>query len=243
MSHLSQVIAIEKDTKDRAAAHLAVARTIFGSSKVFSGLSRSYTPREDDGETLPPESTRVQTTVTKTIKEANEALVALFDVVATKDAANCIAKADVIVDGTVLLKDVAATTILFLEKQLAELLNFVKSIPTLDAAEEWRYDAAQDCWATPPVETVRSKKVMKTHVAYEATDKHPAQVQVYNEDLAVGKWRTVKHSGAMPAADHNAIIARIEKVQRAVKFAREEANRQEVTQQHIGSKVLQYVFG
>jgi len=243
MSHLSQVVAVEKDTKEKASQRLSQARGVFGNRGLFTGLARAYTPKDEEGEQLPPESTRVQYTVKQVLKDAQESLVALFDVTATKDYTNCVAKANIEVDGNVLLKDVPATYILFLEKQLAELLNFVKTIPTLDMAEEWRYDTTQDAWATPPVETIRSKKVMRNHVMAEATPHHPAQVQVYAEDIPAGRWRTVKYSGAMQVTDHNAMIGRIERLQKAVKHAREDANRQEVLQQHVGETLLHYIFG
>jgi hypothetical protein len=241
--HLSQVIAVEKDIKDKASQKLAHARGVFGNRGVLSGIARTYTPIEDGGEVLPAESTRVQHTVAQVLKDTQESLVALFDTTATKDYTNCVAKADIIVDGKTLLKGVPATYILFLEKQVAELLSFVKSIPTLDASEEWQHNQALDTWATPPVETIRSKKVMRNHVLAEATDKHPAQVQVYAEDIPAGRWKTIKYSGAMPATEHNAMIARIERLQRAIKHAREDANRQEVTQQHAGEPLLHYIFG
>lgn len=243
MTHLSQVIAVEKDSKDKAAQRLNTARSIFGNRTLFSGIARSYTPKDEDGEQLPPESTRVQQTVARVLKDIQESLIALFDVVATKDYTNCHARSDIVIDGTALLKAVPATSILFLEKQVAELLGFVKSIPTLDASDEWHYDKNQDAWATPAVETVRSRKVLRNHVLAEANQHHPAQVQVYSEDVPAGRWKTVKYSGAMPAAELNAMIERIEKLQRAIKHAREEANRQEVEPQHIGEPILRYIFG
>lgn len=243
VAHLSQIIAIEKDTKDKAAARLTQARNTLGNKSLLTGIARAYTPKDEDGEHLPPESTRVQQTVARTLKEVQESLNTLFDTVATKEYANCLAKADIVVGGQTLLKLVPATYILFLEKQLAELLAFVKTIPTLDPAEEWRYDTTQDCYAAAPSESIRSKKVMRNHVLAEATPHHPAQVQVYAEDVPAGRWKTVKYSGAMPAAELNAIIGRIETLQKAVKFAREAANRQEVVQQHVGHEILQYIFG
>ncbi|MBC8142472.1 MAG: hypothetical protein H7Y38_13640, partial [Armatimonadetes bacterium] len=72
---------------------------------------------------------------------------------------------------------------------------------------------------------------------------HPAQVEVYYEDVSVGNWRTVKYSGALPAKRVNDLLERVEKLQTAVKFAREEANNLEVTDQKVGAKVFQYLFG
>jgi hypothetical protein len=148
----------------------------------------------------------------------------------------------VVVDGTVLLAQVPATYLLFLEKQLVDIHTFVKKLPVLDAAETWTYDSSADNWATEPVQTLRTKKVPRNHVKAEATDKHPAQVEVYYEDVTVGYWRTVKFSGALQARRINEILGRIERLQEAVKFAREEANNTEAEEHKVGDTVFQYLF-
>ena len=135
------------------------------------------------------------------------------------------------------------TYLLFLEKQLVDLHTFVKKLPVLDAAESWVFDASADCWATEPVQTAKTKKIPRNHVKAEATDKHPAQVEVYHEDVAVGYWKTVKFSGALPAKRVNEMLDRIDKLTHAVKFAREEANNVQAAEQKVGRTVLQYLFG
>jgi hypothetical protein len=170
-------------------------------------------------------------------------LTRLFDVTATKDWANTQAKADVVVDGQVLLSQVPATYLLFLEKQLVDLHTFVRKLPVLDAAETWTFDGSSDAWATEPLQTTRTKKIPRNHVKAEATEHHPAQVEVYYEDVVVGYWRTVKFSGALPASRVNELIGRVEKLQQAVKFAREEANNVEVEDQKMGEKIFKYIFG
>ena len=127
-------------------------------------------------------------------------------------------------DGTVLASDIPVTYLLFLEKQLADLQTFVTKLPVLDAAETWSYDEATDAYATPPTQTTRSKKVPRNHVKAEATEKHPAQVEMYFEDVLVGYWTTVKFSGALPQARVNELRARVIKLSEAVKIAREQAN-------------------
>ena len=130
----------------------------------------------------------------------------------------------------------------FLEKQLVDLHTFIKKLPVLDASESWTYDASADCWATEPVQTVRTKKIPRNHGKAEATEKHPAQVEVYYEDVSVGNWRTVKFSGALPAKRVHDLLARVERLQEAVKFAREEANNLEVEEQKVGEKIFHYLF-
>jgi hypothetical protein len=93
------------------------------------------------------------------------------------------------------------------------------------------------------MQTIKTKKIPRNHVKAEATEKHPAQVEVYYEDVVVGTWRTIKFSGALPASRVNELLNRVEKLQEAVKFAREEANNTDVTEQKVGAKVFQYLFG
>ena len=123
-----------------------------------------------------------------------------------------------------------------------DLVTFIRKLPVLAASETWVFDSAADCWATEPVQTVRTKKTPRNHVKAEATEHHPAQVDVYYEDVAVGYWRTVKFSGALQARRINELLERVERLQQAVKFAREEANGAEVEDQKVGEKVLGYLF-
>lgn len=87
---------------------------------------------------------------------------------------------------------------------------------------------------------MRAKKALRNYVVAEATQRHPAQIQVYTEDFPAGRWKTIKYSGAMPQSELNAMLARIEHLQRAVKTAREEANRVEAKVQQVGETLLCY---
>jgi hypothetical protein len=90
---------------------------------------------------------------------------------------------------------------------------------------------------------VRSKKIPRNHVVSEATKEHAAQVQVFTEDVPAGDWTTVKFSGALPATRVRQLLDRVEEVQRAVKYAREEANATEVSDRKAGDAVFGYLFG
>jgi hypothetical protein len=243
MARLNQIIAVEKGIKSRSFQELTESHQALQRTTQLAGISRTYRPKDEEGEQFPPESTRVQVKAEDVIRQTVESLTGLFDVTATKDWTNCKARADVMVDGRALLSQVPATYLLFLEKQLVDLHTFIKKLPVLDAAETWTFDASADCWATEPVQTVKTKKVPRNHVKAEATEKHPAQVEVYYEDVIVGYWRTVKFSGALPAQRINELLARVEKLQQAVKFAREEANNIDAEEQKVGEKVFSYLFG
>jgi hypothetical protein len=242
MARLNQIIAVEKGVKSQSFQELTEAHQSLQKPALLSGIARSYRPKDEEGEQLPPESTKVQQKAEDVIRQTSESLIRLFDITATKDWTNCKAKADVVVDGNTLLSSVPATYLLFLEKQLVDLHTFIKKLPVLDASESWSYDSGADCWATEPVQTLRTKKVPRNHVKAEATDKHPAQVEVYYEDVTVGYWRTVKFSGALQAKRINELLTRVERLQEAVKFAREEANNIDVEDVKIGEQFFGYLF-
>jgi hypothetical protein len=242
VGRLNQIIAVEKGIKSRSYGELTDAHQSLQKTALLAGIARNYQPKDEDGETYPPESTRVQMRAEEVLRQTAATLTKLFDVTATKDWANCTAKANVTVDGRTLISDVPATYLLFLEKQLTDLHTLVSKLPVLDASETWVFDQAADCWATEPVQTTKTKKIPRNHVKAEATEKHPAQVEVYYEDVVIGYWKTVKFSGALPAQRINELVERVEKLQSAVKFAREEANSAEVVQQEAGEKVFRFLF-
>jgi hypothetical protein len=242
-ARLNQIIAVEKGIKSRSFQELTEAHQALQKPTLLAGISRTYRPKDEEGEQFPPESTRVQIKADDIIRQTADVLTKLFDATAAKDWTNCTAKADVVVDGQTLLSQVPATYLLFLEKQLVDLHTFVKKLPVLDAAETWSFDPSADTWATEPLQTVKTKKVPRNHVKAEATEHHPAQVEVYYEDVIIGYWRTVKFSGALPAQRVNELLDRVEKLQQAVKFAREEANNIEAEEPKVGEPVFRYLFG
>lgn len=243
MPKLNQIIAVVNGKKSRGQKELTEIYKKLQKPALFDGISRTYQPVDEEGETQPPEKKNAQFQARAAINEVREAVCDLYDAVATQDWANCRAKADVSIDGNVLLEQVPVTHLLFLEKQLIDLQTFVSQLPTLDPAETWQWDENADCFASEASRSNRTKKVPRSHVLVEATEHHPAQAEMYHEDVKVGEWRTVKFSSALPAQEKNEILSRIRRFQEAVKFAREQANSLEVEEVNIGNKVFDFVFG
>lgn len=242
MTRQNQIIAIEKGARGEAEGTITRAYHVLQKTVLLNGIARSYTPQAEDGDQLPPESTLVQVRASDEINKVTEKLSRMFDVVATREKTNTVAKASIVVDGDTLVSEVPANVLLFLEKQLVDLVTFIRKLPTLDPSETWHYDSASDCYVTEPTQTTRTKKVPKNHVLAAATDKHPAQVQMYHEDVVAGTWTTRKFSGALEVRVVSDMLARVQKLQAAVKMAREEANTCDAVDLKIGDKVLAYVF-
>jgi hypothetical protein len=243
MPKLNQIIAITSGKKSQAHKTITEAYQVLQKGNLLEGISRTYKPKDDEGETLPPEKKLVQIKVKDTIRNVLASMTELFDIVATQDNANCEAKADVIVDGQTIVKQAPVTHLLFLEKQLVDMHTFVEKLPTLDPAESWTFKQDVDCFVSEPYQTTKTKKVMKNHVKAEATKEHPAQVETYTEDVTVGHWTTIKFSGAIPATEKNAMLERVRKLQEAAKAAREEANSLEVTTKKVAGDIFRYIFG
>lgn len=239
---LNKLIAIESGVKTGAARKETDLYHTLQKQALLNGISRNYQPKDDDGDKLPSETTLVQIRVSEVLSDLSKELTRLFDITLTKETGNAQAKADVIVDGVTLLKQVPVTYLLFLEKQLVNINTFVNKLPTLDPASEWDYDDNNDVWVTKPVQTVKTKKVPRNWVKAEATEKHPAQVEIFHEDIVVGYWTKVDSSGAIPAKRKTELLSRVEKLITAVKFAREQANSLEVEDQYAGEKVFNYLF-
>ena len=242
MPKLNQIIAVQNGRKTQAKEVLTHAYHQLQKPDLLSGISRSYKPKDESGEPQPPESKLVQIKVDDIVDRVTRELTELFDIVATQDYANCQAKADIKVDGKTLVSDVPVTNLLFLEKQMTDLQTFIEKLPVLDAGERWNFDAAQDCYASEPFQTTRTKKIPKSHIKYEATKEHPAQVEMYFEDVTVGVWTTVKFSGAIPASEKNRLLERVRTLSDSIKQAREDANGMEVAKKQVGDALLSYIF-
>jgi len=239
---LNQVIAVEKGIKSRSHKLLTDMYQTLSKKTLFDGLSKTYQKKEEDSQDYPAESTRVQKNASDMVREAGNLLTEYFDTTLTKDAANCSAKADVKVGETVLLADVPITTLLFLEKQLAEITTFIGAIPVLDPAYNWKMDQNNNLFKTDTHATAKTRKVTKPLVLYPATEEHPAQTDKITEDVITGYWNQIKMSGAMPESRKASLLKKVELLQKAVKFAREEANSTEIEQQAMGEKVFGWLF-
>lgn len=239
---LNQVIAIANGEKSRKQKVLTKVYQDLSKDQLFSGIVRTYAPKYEEGEVFPSEKKLVQLTVEKAIEEATSVMKNMFDVVGTLDKGNQIAVADIVVDDETIAKDVPATHLIFLEKQLEDIQTFISAFPTLDPADTWTYSADSGYYKSEPSETVKTKKVPRNHVLAEATDKHPAQVEVFTEDVTIGFWSIIKLSGCIPYDKKESFLLKVRKLLKAVKVAREEANSVEVEMMSYGTKILNYIF-
>lgn len=254
MTQLHTVLAVRDTVRGRKIERATAAHRESQKPALYEGLTRSYRPKNDDGDQLPTEQQLVQANADTFLNRYVEAVSRDWNLMATIDVANQAAHADVRVPTgalsgggepiyRTLLSAVPATHLLFLARELDDLYTFVSKLPTLDPAVQWTYDANVMAYVGEPVETHRTKKVMRNHVKAEATERHPAQVDTFTEDEVVGYWTLVRRSGALPLERKAQLLQRVDTLRIAVKEAREHANQVDVTDVEVARPIFDYLLG
>ncbi|VTT96825.1 Uncharacterized protein OS=Frankia sp. (strain EuI1c) GN=FraEuI1c_4963 PE=4 SV=1 [Gemmataceae bacterium] len=244
MPKLNQINAVVSARKNEAEKAVTELHKVSQKEQLFVGRERTYRPLDEvNGQKLPPESQRVQQRVDDLIRQAREKWTELWNLVLTQDTGNQKARADIVVDGKLILSDVPVTTLLFLDKQVNDLETFVSKLPTPDPAEEWNHDPSTGLLRSKASESLRTSKEPTVIVKYAATKEHPAQTELFTKDVPVGTWTQILYSGSISTDRKNAILARVRKLQDAIKAAKEQANLLEVERQKAGEPVLDFVFG
>lgn len=245
---LNQVISIENQVRTRTKAELTEIHKANQKPGSFNGHARKFEPRDDDpnsatGERLPDENQNIQAYVQDILNKSAEKWARAFDIVAMRDWGNQKARCSVEVDGKVLIEDAPVTYLLYLEKQLQDVHTFAMSLPVLDQSEKWaEHDNQQKVFVTDRSGQARNKPITRAMVLYPHSEQHPAQVKEVQENVFAGTWWTTKYSAAIPAQRKAEILARVVKLQEAVKFARERANEVDVEDKRIGHAVFSHLF-
>jgi hypothetical protein len=242
---LNQVVGLVVGAKANANKQTA---PLFHSLKVpalFAGLTQRYEPLEEGGEQLPDDNTRVQMTVPEILAAFAKPNGRMLDLISTAENANTEARADVVVDENVIIKDAPVTFLMQFQKFLEqEVRGIIRDLPVLDPAQEWQpaASARPGEYQTDEFKSHRTKKMPRVISLAKATDKHPEQVSLVHEDVIAGYWHKKRFSGAVPAGRKAELTERVEKLIAAVNVAREKANDREVTDKPVGDAVFGYLF-
>lgn len=242
---LHELLAVEQDRKQQAGKTIGETRKLFTKKMpYFDGTIKRYIALEEDAEQIPDERKEIVTTVAKTLKSVQEAIVTSMNATLSKEETNCSGKAHapLEVDG-VSFGIFSATSLLALESQLNRLRELYSEVPELDPAKKWYFDEQEGLYKTDPEVKFRSVKRPKVIVKYEATEKHPAQTELLHLDFQVGKYETVNRSGRLPMTEKQAMLDRITQLIEAVKIARSKANSIEVNNVKVADQIFDFIHG
>jgi hypothetical protein len=248
MPKINQILAIEKNKKTTLHKEITELHRQTQQPTIMTGHTKTFVPKEDDGETYPPEDRKVQLLHQDALDDLCDRLAALMDVTAAKDWSNCKARADVVIGNETFLEQVPVTYLLFLEKELIDLQTFVSKMVELDPALHWTFDENSGQYRSDSTTTHKTKKLQRPIVLYPHVDGKegapgiPAQTQLITEDVVIGHWTTTNFSGAIPRPKKRQLLERIQELHDAVKFAREHANSLDAEEPRIGKKILARIF-
>lgn len=253
MGKLHELLAATNDVEKVEDKMLLETKKSFGKDHLFSGWTKTFHPYNPEtakanGLEIQPEEMQLTTTVMDRINYTFQYIIKNVDAQAQKDLTNQLANADIILpDGTVLAESVPVTTLLTLENRIKKWREVFQEAPTLDSKLRWKVDETTgngDVFITEKEEVnYKTQKTIRHKVLYEATDKHPAQVEKWYEDLPVGEYRITHWSGKITSKKLMEILSRLDILLEAVKTARQRANDIEVVKKNIGKTVADFVLG
>lgn len=245
MSKLHELLAVENDVESTYKKVVEEAKVTF-TKKVdhFSGSHRALKMFDESkqNENI-DENKEMVTTVGKKLAYVKDYAVKYFDVVLQKEKTNQMAKADLVVDGITITADLPATFLLGMETKLKAIRDLYESTPTLTPGYKWELDtnAGEGVFVTSLNDKLKTAKTFQHKILVQPTDKHPAQVEKWEEQIPVGKFSETIQSGMLTPAQKSKYIGKIDKLIQACKQARQRANNVEVINEQIGEKLMDYI--
>lgn len=247
---LGQVVAAEAAARAEANKRGGTLHKQGQKSDLFEGFDTTYSPfAEEDGTDQralqrPPEGKRVQLIAEDLLTDFMREMRSAIDLAATKDHANCQARADVMTPGgEVLLRDVPATHLLHMEKVLEDFATFIAKLPVRDPAIDWTYNPDDRLAHSPETFTNSEEVRTRALVIVPPTQYQAGQGTTVQERVAVGRRTTVRHTGALSVHRKRELEARVAELKVAFKQAREVANRVEALPVGEADILFGYILG
>ena len=250
MAKLHELLAVEGDLETTAKKIWTEASVTFSKKAgLFNGSIRRFEPFDENDKTeYPEERTKLESTVKEKLDYVAESTIRYFDAMLQKERTNQDAKADLIVDGVVIGKDLPATFLLGLETRLKNMRQIFEAIPTLAPGIQWEIDPQERPHVykrVHPDEKFKTQKTFQSRVLYDAVVKDgvglPAQIEKWEETENVGKYITDQWSGMISSAEKSNLLTKLDKLIREVKKARQRANMAEVHKINIGKEIFNYI--
>lgn len=248
MAKLHEILAVEGDLRSTADTVMKEAAGTFD-KRAEHFIQRDIVVEhfaEDDRRLDNREHKKMETTVAEKLDYLGEMLTRAYDAYLQKEATNQTARATVEINGKAFLENVPVVVLLGMEQRLKELRDVYEQIPTLQPGPRWERDMSMQIGvyrARDPEVRFITKKTKRAFVMYEATEKHPAQVQALDEDVAIAKRQTHVWSGMLSVHEKSLLLDRIDGLIQAFKRARQRANEAELVERTMGRRIFEYLHG
>lgn len=253
MAKLHEIIAVEADLEGNQKRIVDETNVTFSKkAHLFQGKQRSLTLFRGDDEVSKKAAEDAEskveilaTTVHDKLAYTWDSLIQYWDAVAQKERTNQEARADVVVNGTVVMTGVPVTFLLGLESKLKRVREIYEGIPTLEPNIKWEPapNIGENVMVAPSVTTLKTQKETDYRTVAPATDKHQAQVVPVEKVANIGSYTDTRTSGLVTPAQKSDWLERIDTLLRAVKQARQRANETPLIDIHVGSTIMKFIHG
>ncbi len=245
MSKLHELLAVETDVESTYKKVVDEAiNTFIKKTDHFIGTHRELSMFDESkqNENITEHKERV-TTVKEKLDYVKDFAVRFFDVVLQKEKTNQLATADLIVDGKTLATNLPATFLLGMETKLRTVRNLYENAPTLPPGMKWERDneAGDGVYRTVLDDKLKTAKSFMHKVLIAPTDKHPAQIEKWEEQIPVGRYKSTAEYGMLTPAEKSQLIGKIDKLIQACKQARQRANCVDIVSEEIGKTIFEFI--
>jgi len=244
MPKLYEVLAVENTLHQAAKKLMDESVRSLGKENLFNGMTTKLNMFDAEQAHLnTTETVELVTTVDENLDYIINPIAQYWDAVLQKDASNQNARADIIIDGTVLAADVPATFLLGLESKLGDIRKLYEKIHTLAPGFKWVLDEQErpGTYKTTAPVRFKTEKDTEFRIVVAADEHHPAQVRELPRTQNVARYDTTKICGFLTPLEKAVRIKRIDTLLRAVKKARQRANSVDLTNAHIGEYLFAYI--
>lgn len=244
---LGQVVGVESHHRQADEDAVKALRKKVQSGELTTGSSKIYLPDDPDAPGVirePDLHKPVAVKVEEALLEAAAHAIRALDTIATKDRTNQAAKADIVVNGDILVHDVPVSHLLWLDKHFLQgWKTSLDALPVLDPTRNWTPDQGKGVHKSDPVENVRNLKEPAALVGIQPTKEHPGQWQSYQKETRVGKYVTTTESGAIPENRKKRLLDHHAALTAAVKDAIARANHTAAIEVTEGEALFRYLLG
>ena len=230
MPVLHEIIAVFTDSAAKLKKIFEETKRVFTNNReLFVGEVKVTTAFNDaDSQTYnKTERKEITSTVRERLAYSLEAAIEEADRSATIDATNCIAKADIVVDGKTLATAVPGVTLLGLERRFEAIKGLILDAPTLPAGIAWKQAPGErpHIMVTEfPKSTNITKPVSSVLTLAVATDKHQATTKEVVTDTAVAARVDTIYNGMLSPIEKSEMLERCGQLIEGIKAARMRAN-------------------
>jgi hypothetical protein len=245
MGKLHTLLAVEADKEGLSRRIQSETTTVFKNKHNHFQATHKWTEMMDENAVGDPEQhLEMVETVASKLDYLAQQVSGYLDVVLQKEATNQVAKADLVVNGTIIGTDIPATYLLGLETKLKNLRKVYDSIPTLAPGIKWEEDFQHSANVYKASHTqVRNKtrRVTRHQILVQPTEHHPAQIDKWDDIETVGHIKEDVWSGMVSPARKSELLSNIDNLIQAVKKARQRANTASIVNVRIGKEIFDFI--